>query len=64
MKYKNQKLEFFKDELKVLLVKLLSGNYKKSAETIFDHLAHTGVDTDLDKTLKTSPTFDEFLKNN
>ena len=40
------------------------GNYEVSARTVFDHLAHTGVDTDLDKTLKEKPTFEEFMGSN
>ena len=62
-KFKNQKLEFCKKELKPLLQKLLSGNYGVSAEHVFDHLSHTGVDTDMDKTLKSSPTLKEFLES-
>ena len=64
MEYKNQKLNFCQKELKVLLDKLMVGNYEVSARTVFDHLAHTGVDTDLDKTLKEKPTFEEFMGSN
>lgn len=60
-KFKSQKLDFCKNELKVLLEKLISGNYQTTAETIFDHIAHTGVETDLDKNLKKEPTLNEFL---
>ena len=62
--FKNQKLNFCKTELKTLLQKLLSGNFEVSARFVFDHLAHTGVDTDLDKTLKEKPTFEEFIHSN
>jgi len=61
--FKNQKLNFCKDELKVLLEKLMAGNFEVSAQTVFDHLAHTGVDTDLNQELKKSPTLEEFLKS-
>jgi hypothetical protein len=62
--FKNQKLNFCKNELRPLLEKLISGNYHTSAETVFHHLAHTGVETDLDVELKKSPTMEEFLKSN
>ncbi|OHA32121.1 MAG: hypothetical protein A2928_01410 [Candidatus Taylorbacteria bacterium RIFCSPLOWO2_01_FULL_45_15b] len=62
MNYQNQKSNFCKKELKTLLDKLISGNYHVSAETVFHHLAHTGVDTDLDPKLKETPTLEEFLK--
>jgi len=61
VEYKNQKLNYCQKELKALLEKLMAGNYEVSARTVFDHLAHTGVDTDLDKTLKEKPTFEEFM---
>ncbi|OGN09178.1 MAG: hypothetical protein A3J46_03635 [Candidatus Yanofskybacteria bacterium RIFCSPHIGHO2_02_FULL_41_11] len=61
--FKNQKLEFCKDELRVLIEKLISGNYKTTADFVFDHIAHTGVDTDLQPELKKEPTIDEFLNN-
>ena len=63
MKFKNTKLDFCKDELKTLLEKLISGNYHTTAEFIFDHIAHTGVETDLNPELKEKPTMNEFLSN-
>ena len=63
LNFKNQKLDFCKAELKILLQKLLSGNYEVSARTVFNHLAHTGVETDLDKSLKEKPTFEDFMKS-
>ena len=62
-KFKNQKLDFCKNELKILLEKLISGNYHTSVKTVFEHLAHTGVETDLDPTLKREPTLEQFLKS-
>lgn len=62
--FKNQKLEHCKDELKTLLLKLVQGNYNTTAQTIFDHVAHTGVETDLDAELKHKPTLKEFLDAN
>ena len=62
-KLKNPKLEFCKDELKVLLNKLISGNYHTTAEFIFNSIAHTGVDTDLNPELKEKPTMEEFLSS-
>ncbi len=61
--FKNPKLEFCKNELKVLLEKLISGNYHTTAEFVFNHIAHTGVESDLDPELKTKPTMEEFLNS-
>ncbi len=61
--FKNPKLEHCKDELKSLLEKLIAGNYHTTAKVIFDHIAHTGVDSDLNPELKTKPTMEEFLKS-
>ncbi len=61
--FKNRKLDWSKDELKTLLTKLLAGNYHTTAEFIFDHVAHTGVETDLNPALKKEPTMEEFLKS-
>ena len=57
----NKKLDWCKDELKVLLSRLVEGNYHTTAEFVFDHIAHTGVETDLNKSLKEKPSFDEFM---
>ena len=62
-KFKNPKLDFCKDELKSLLEKLVVGNYHTTAEFIFNHIAHTGVDTDLNPELKKEPTMEEFLSS-
>ena len=61
--FKNPKLDFCKDELKTLLEKLISGNYHTTAEFVFNHIAHTGVETDLDTELKNKPTIEEFLNS-
>ena len=62
MKYENQKLDWSKNELKSLLERLIAGNYNTTAETIFNHVAHTGVETDLNLELKNKPSLEEFLK--
>jgi hypothetical protein len=60
--FKSKKLDWSKEELKALLLKLIEGNYHQTAEVIFNHVAHTGVETDLDPELKAKPTMEEFLK--
>lgn len=60
--FENTKLEYCKDELKTLLEKLIEGNYHTTAKFVFDHIAHTGVESDLNPELKKKPTFGEFLK--
>lgn len=60
--FKSQKLDWCKDELRALLSRLIEGNYHQTAEVVFDHIAHTGVETDLDPSLKTEPTLEEFLQ--
>jgi len=62
-KYENSKLDWCKSELKTLLKKLIDGNYHKTAEVVFDHVAHTGVESDLNPELKKKPTFEEFLSD-
>jgi len=62
-KFKSRKLDWSKNELKVLLERLIEENYHQTAEVIFDHVAHTGVETDLDPALKKKPTLKEFLKS-
>ena len=59
--FENKKLDWCRDELKVLLLRLVEGNYHTTAQFVFDHIAHTGVETDLDKSLKERPSFDEFM---
>ena len=59
--FENTKLDWCKDELKVLLKKLNDGNYQKTAEVVFNHVAHTGVESDLNPELKKTPTLAEFL---
>jgi hypothetical protein len=61
--FESKKLDWCKKELKTLLEKLIEGNYHQTAEVVFDHIAHTGVETDLNKELKKKPTFEEFLKS-
>lgn len=61
--FKNQKLNWCKDELKALLLRLLEDNYHQTAEFIFDHVAHTGVDTDINPERKKRPTMEEFLNS-
>ena len=61
--FKNTKLDYCKDELKILLEKLIEGNYHTTAKVVFDHIAHTGVESDLNPELKQKPTFEEFLKS-
>lgn len=59
--FESKKLDWCKSELRELLAKLIEGNYHQTAEVIFDHIAHTGVETDLNPALKTKPSFGEFL---
>ena len=61
--FKSQKLEWCKDELRTLLKRLNEGNYQQTAEIVFDHVAHTGVETDVDPSLKQEPTFADFMKS-
>lgn len=60
--FESKKLDWCKKELKTLIKKLHKGNYHQTAEVVFEHIAHTGVETDLNPKLKKSPTLDEFLK--
>jgi len=62
MKYENKKLDWCKDELKALLAKLIEGSYHTTAEVVWNHVAHTGVETDLNPVLKKEPTLEQFLK--
>lgn len=59
--FKSNKLNFCKNELKLLLKKLIEGNYNQTAEIVFDHVAHTGVETDLSPELKKKPSLEDFL---
>ena len=59
--FESKKLDWSKDELKALLKRLRDGSYGQTAEVVFDHVAHTGVETDLKQELKKSPTLGEFL---
>ena len=63
IKFESNKLDYCKEELKVLLSKLIQGNYHQTADVVFDHIAHTGVETDLNPELKNKPTLDDFLKS-
>lgn len=60
--FENKKLDWSKKELKSLLDRLIKGNYHQTAQVVFDHVAHTGVETDLNLELKKKPTLEEFLK--
>ena len=62
--FNSTKLEWCKNELQTLLVRLREGNYYQTADVVFDHVAHTGVETDINPELKQKPTLDEFLKSN
>ncbi|MDO8563491.1 MAG: hypothetical protein Q7R87_00605 [Nanoarchaeota archaeon] len=59
---KNSKLEFCKKELKILINKLIEGNYHLTAEAVYSHIANSGVDMDLNPKLRNSKTMKEFLK--
>ena len=59
--FESKKLDWCKDELKALIMRLLGNQYKQTAEAVFDQIAHTGVETDLNPELKHSPTFEEFF---
>jgi len=61
--YESNKLDWCKNELKTLLDRLIEGNYHQTAEIVFDHVAHTGVETDVNPELKKKPTLEEFLKS-
>lgn len=61
--FESKKLDWSKDELKALFNRLVEGGYHQTAEVVFDHVAHTGVETDLDQSLKQKPTLEEFLKS-
>lgn len=58
---KNFKLDYCKDELKALLKKLIEGNYNLTAQAIYNHIANSGVEMDLNPSLKNAKTMDEFL---
>lgn len=60
--FESQKLDWCKAELKALLDRLIEGNYHTTAGVVFDHIAHTGVETDLNPVLKQKPTLEEFLE--
>ena len=60
-KFENSKLDWCKDELRALLERLNEGNYEVTAKVVFDHVAHTGVESDLNSELKKSPSLEEFL---
>ena len=58
---KNFKLDYCKKELKALLKKLIEGNYHLTAEAIYNHIANSGVEMDLNPKLKDSKTMEQFL---
>lgn len=59
----NSKLDWCEAELRALLLRLIEGNYHITAEHIFDHIAHSGVDLKLNPELE-KLTMEEFLKQN
>jgi hypothetical protein len=59
---KRTKLEYCKDELKPLLRKLIDGSYYLTAQHIFDHIANSGVEMDLNPELRGAITMEEFLE--
>lgn len=61
--FKSVKLDWCKNELKALLQRLIENHYDQTAEVVFEHIAHTGVETDLDPNLKKEPTLEEFLSS-
>lgn len=61
--FESKKLEWCKVELRALLERLIAGNYHQTAEMVFDHIAHTGVETDLNPDLKNNPSLDTFLQS-
>jgi hypothetical protein len=61
-KFESNKLEYCKDELRSLVNKLIEGNYHQTAEVVFNHVSHTGVETDLKPELKNKPSLEEFLR--
>ena len=61
--FESNKLDWCKNELKTLIDRLIEGNYHQTAEIVFDHIAHTGVETDVNPELKKKPTLEEFLKS-
>jgi hypothetical protein len=60
----NYKLDHCKIELKALIEKLIEGGYNLTAESIYDHIANSGVEMDLNKDLKNSKSMKEFLDEN
>jgi hypothetical protein len=52
--FESKKLDYTKNELKELLNRLIEGGYHQTAEVVFNHIAHTGVETDLNPELKKS----------
>ena len=62
-KFENTKLDYCKDKLKKLLEKLIEGNYHVTAKEVFNHIANTGVESDINPELKKKPTLEEFLKS-
>lgn len=61
--FESRKLNWCKDELKALLERLIEENYHQTAKAVFDHIAHTGVETDMNEELKEKPTFEEFMES-
>jgi len=60
----NTKLAYCEEELKVLLNKLIEGNYHVTAEFIYDHIANSGVEMKINPELDGKQTMEEFLNSN
>jgi|GEM_PF-1442964 len=59
---KNSKLEFCSKELRVLLKRLVAGNYHVTAEFIYDHIANSGVEMKINPSLVGKQSMEAFLK--
>ena len=59
---KNSKFVHCEEELRVLLKKLIDGNYNITAKIIFDHVANTGVEVGVNPSLKDKMTMEEFIE--
>lgn len=57
----NSKLAWCEAELRSLLNRLIEGNYRITAEYVFDHIAHSGVDIKLNPELE-NLSMDQFLE--
>lgn len=58
----NSKFVYCEDELRSLLKKLTEGNYHITAEVVFDHVANTGVEVDMNPSIKNRMTMEKFIE--